>query len=534
MYTPYPHQNDAVDSIFAYYAKGSTGNPVVAMPTATGKSLVIGEFVKRVLQRWPRQRILCATHVKELIVQNAEKLRSQWPEAPLGIFSAGLGMRETNFPVVYGGIRSIVNNIAALGWRDLMLVDEAHLIGHQDDSEYLTLIKGLRAVNPRMKVIGFTATPYRLGRGLISDGPIFSDICFNLCDFKAFNKLIAEGYLVAPVPKRMHTTLDTSSVKVTGGEFNQGDLQKAVDKDSVTVSACREIIEEGFDRKCWLLFASGIEHAEHIANMLSHFGIDVTTIHSRIATNECDKRYRDWKEGHYLAMVNYGKLTTGVDHPPIDLIAVLRPTMSTSLWVQMLGRGTRPSPATLKENCLVLDFARNTERLGPINDPVIPRKRVKGQQPGVAPVRICPHCGVYNHARSTECFACGCVFPKNEKLFREAGTAELLRTEELATIEAFDVQRVVYNRHQKQGRPPVIKVSYFCTGGLRMFSEYVGFDNTGFALTKAHDWWRNRTKQAKYPPSTDEALKWVSLLPWPKRIKVQVNKKYPEVLGYEY
>jgi DNA repair protein RadD len=531
MYTPRPYQNDAVTAIFAYYAKGGVGNPVVAMPTATGKSLVIAEFIKFVLQRWPRQRIICLTHVKELIKQNEEKLREQWPQVPLGIFSAGLGQREVNFPVVYGGVASVVNCVEKFGWRDLMLVDEAHLISPKENTNYQNVIKRLRVINPAMKVIGFTATPYRMGQGMITDGSIFTDVCFDLCSFKEFNKLINDGFLVAPIPKSTATAIDTSKVKITAGEFNQGDLQKAVDIDSVTYAACRETVEEGFDRKCWLTFASGIEHAEHIASIFQSMGIDAATVHSKMPAQEATNRINAFKEGKLRCIVNYGKLTTGFDHPPIDLIVMLRPTMSTGLWVQMLGRGTRPSLETHKENCLVLDFARNTIRLGPINDPVIPRKRVKGDVPGVAPIRICPQCGVYNHARSTECSACGFVFPKIEKLFNTAGTDELIRRDE-PIVGHFDVQRVIYNRHQKMGKPPMIKVSYFC--GLHLFSEWICFEHGGFATKKAHDWWKARTGLKVAPPSTDEALKFVSQLRVPKRIRVWSNKKYPEVLGYEY
>lgn len=531
MHTPRPYQVDAVHAIFEYYAKGGTGNPVVAMPTATGKSDVIAEFIKFVLQRWPRQRIICLTHVKELIEQNAEAIRTQWPSVPLGIFSAGLGERDTNFPVIYGGVASVVNCVEAFGFRDLMLVDECHLIGTKDDSEYLDVIRRLRAINPAMKVIGFTATPYRMGQGMITDGPIFSDLCYDICSYKEFNKLIADGFLSPLIPKATKTEIDASKVKITAGDFNKKELEKLVDVDATTYHACEEIIEEGFDRRAWLIFASGIKHAEHVASCLQSFGIDAAAVHSKLLPGQDTKLLKDFKSGRLRAIVNYGKLTTGFNHPPIDLIAMLRPTMSTSLWVQMLGRGTRPSPLTLKENCLVLDFARNTIRLGPINDPVIPRKRVKGNVPGIAPVRICPQCGVYNHARSTECAACGFVFPKIEKLFATAGTDALIRTDE-PIVGHFDVQRVIYNRHQKPGKPPMIKVSYLC--GLHLFSEWICLEHGGFASKKASDWWKLRTGTTMAPPTTDEALKFVSLLRQPRRIRVWTNKKYPEVLGFEY
>lgn len=531
MYILYPHQTAAVESIFAYYAKGGSGNPVVAMPTATGKSIVIADFIKLVLHRWPRQRIICLTHVKELIEQNAEKLLTQWPTAPLGIFSAGLNRRDVHFPIIYGGVASVVNCVEQFGWRDLMLVDEAHLISHLEDSNYQDVIKRLRVINPAMKVIGFTATPYRMGQGLITDGPIFSDCCYDITSFKEFNKLIVDGYLSPLYPKPMHTEFDVSKVKITAGEFNQGELQKVVDVDATTIAACEEILEEGFDRKAWLVFASGIEHAEHVSDYLASKGVDIAAVHSKMPGELANQRIKDFRSGKLRGIVNYGKLTTGFDYPAIDLIAVLRPTLSTSLWVQMLGRGTRTSPATFKEHCLVLDFARNTERLGPINDPVIPRKRKKGDAPGVAPVRICPQCGVYNHARSVVCEACGFVFPKIEKIFGASSNLDLIKREEPIIVNC-DVQRVIYNRHQKHDKPPMIKVSYFC--GLMMYSEWLCFEHTGFAQKKARDWWRARTGLFVAPPTTEEALKCVSQLPVPKRIRVSVNKKYPEILSAEF
>lgn len=535
MLIPYDYQNAAVESIFQYYAVGGTGNPVVAMPTASGKSLVIAEFCKYVLQRWPRQRILLSTHVKELIEQNADELRQQWPGAPLGVFSAGLGLRETAFPIVYGGVQSMVNCISAFGWRDLLIVDEAHLISQKDGSNYQLLIAGLRLINPNIKVIGLTATPYRLGQGLITDGGMFTDICFDLTSFKEFNKLIAGGYLCSLIPKRTHTELisDKELEKLTtkGGDYNQTEAQAAVDKDDVTYKACLEVLQEGFDRQAWLLFAQGIEHAEHITSILQSMGVDAASVHSKMPAEEATKRIKAFKAGKLRAIVNYGKLTTGFNYPAIDLIAVMRLTTSTALWVQLLGRGTRPSIATGKANCLVLDFARNTERLGPINDPVIPRKRVKGTIPGVAPIRICPACGVYNHARATVCCVCGSEFPKVSKLTPYAGTHELIRSEE-AIIGDFQVQRVVYARHQKIGKPPLIKVQYFC--GLQLFHEYFALEHGGMASKIARGWWQEVSGQFQTPPSTDEALKYVSGLKVPKMIKVRTDLKYPEVIQRVY
>ncbi len=192
----------------------------------------------------------------------------------------------------------------------------------------------------------------------------------------------------------------------------------------------------------------------------------------------------------------------------------------------MLGRGTRPCEG--KENCLVLDFAGNTRRLGPINDPVKPRK--PGQGGGEAPVRICESCGMYNHASVRFCECCGAEFSFKTKLFKSAGTEQLLRSD-APVVEYMQVQKCIYNLHEKEGKPPSIRVSYFC--GLRRFNEWICLEHGGIPGKRARDWWRQRHAEEP-PPTVYEALQKVSQLRVPARIRVWVNKKFPEILGCEW
>lgn len=545
------YQDDAVESLFRFFSEHGgvdksgmpvEANPVVAMPTGTGKSLVIGGFTQRVLSYWPKQRILGLTHVKELIEQNANKLFELWPNAPAGIYSAGLGQRDTALPIIFGGVASVVKNLSAFGWRDLLLIDECHLISPNADTMYGEIYTGLKKVNPFIKVIGFTATDYRLGQGRLTDGGIFTHKCYDLTTIESFNRLIAEGYLAPLVPKRTKIELDVSSVGMNKGDFTASELQAAVDKSEVTWAALQEACEYGADRRSWLVFASGIEHAEHTAEILNLMGVPAAAIHSKVKNR--DELIRAFKRGELRALVNNNVLTTGFDYPPIDLIIMLRPTMSPGLWVQMLGRGTRPwvdggyidvsgKGEMLyieggKQNCLVLDFAGNTRRLGPINDPVIPKRR-SGEK-GDAPVKICEVCGVYNHTSARFCVNCGTEFVFETKILAHAGTDELLRSE-LPIVETFDIDRVFYHLHEKQGSPPMIKVQYYC--GMRLFNEYVGLEHAGFPGKRARDWWRQRN--ANEPPSsTAEALQQIAQLRIPRRIRVWVNRKYPEILSHEY
>ena len=522
---PRDYQVEAVHSVFTYFSANS-GNPVIAMPTGTGKSIVIAMLLQLVFHNWPRQRVMLLTHVKELIAQNHDKLMQLWPAAPCGIYSAGLNKKQAHHPVTFAGIASVAKKAHLFGHIDLVLIDEAHLVSPTEETMYQTFLSELIEVNPHLKVVGLTATPWRLGQGHITEDGIFTDVCFDITTMQAFNRLIAEGHLSPLIPRQTRNVLDVEGVHKRGGEFVAGELQAAVDKLEVTHAALTEVLELAEDRKSWLVFASGVEHADHIKDMLLDMGISAVSVHSKMSSEQRDEAIAGFKSGKYRAAVNNNVLTTGFDHPAIDCIVMLRPTSSTVLWVQMLGRGTRPSVGTGKENCLVLDFAGNTRRLGPINDPVIPRK--KGEGTGEAPVKLCGVCGVYNHASVRVCHYCGAEFSFEVKIKVHAGSEELLKGDAPIT-EVFEVDHITYSRHDKVGRPPMMKVTYYC--GLRSFTEYVCVEHDGFAGRKARTWWRERS-QAPFPLATDDALTITdSILP-ATHLRIWINKQYPEILAH--
>lgn len=543
------YQQESIDSIYSYFNNGGGGNPVVALPTGTGKSLVIAGFVHSVLSQWGDQRFMVLTHVKELIEQNSKKLAAVWKGAPIGIYSAGLKSRDTVQPIIFGGIGSVVNNVEAFGHRDLVLIDECHLVSNKDNSMYQKVIAQLTEINPKLRVIGLTATAYRMKQGRITDDGLFTDICYDLTDIKGFSRLLAEGFLCPPVAYQTDKEFDLRGVNIRAGEFAKGQLEQAVDTTEITYACVKEMVEKAYDRHCWLVFASGIKHAENVAETINAFGVSAVAVHSKLKGGERDKRIAAFQRGEVKCIVNNGVLTTGFDHPPIDMIGMLRPTMSTGLWVQMLGRGTRPYSFENeqqyvpnfeynKENCLVLDFAGNTKRLGPINDPCIPKKPNEGG--GDAPVRICDNCGCYNHASARYCggepfptpSGCGQEFKFEPKIFTGASNAPLLKSDQ-PVVEYFKVKKVIYSIHRKEGAPDMMRVSYFC--GIKMFREYICFEHTGYAQRKARTWWTQRTGYTgEHFPTSQQAVDWSSNLPIPNKIKVWTNKKYPEILAYEF
>jgi DNA repair protein RadD len=547
-----PYQAEATQSIWNYF-RDYVGNPLVAMPTGTGKSVVIARFLQGVYRIYPQQRIILLTHVKELIRQNYEKLMMLWPFAPAGIYSAGLNEKNSACPITFAGIQSVWKKWMIFGHIDLVLIDEAHLLSPNDQTMYRSFLAGLKSVNPLLKVVGFTATPWRLGHGHLTDPTfdksgneipaLFTDVCFDITGPDAFNRLIAEGYLVPLIPKRTRLELDTSGLHVRGGEFIESEMQERFDKDEITEAALREAMQIAYEqnRRKWLIFGSGIDHANHIGQMLDHLGVSNGVVHSRREGR--DQTIADFRAGRFTAIVNNNVLTTGFDVPGIDLIICLRATASSVLWVQMLGRGTRPDfiagfnlddiggrlasiAASGKQNCLVLDYARNTQKLGPINDPVVPRR--KGVGGGDAPVKICDRCETYNHASVRFCINCGAEFTFEVKFKAEAAMDDLIKGE-MPITKVFDIDHISVDEHRKMGKPPSVKITYYY--GYQSISEWVNIEHTDWAGRKAVKWWKERAG-TDLPGSTKDAIARIKEAKMPTQLRIWTNRKpYPEIMA---
>ena len=522
MLTLRPYQQAAITSIYGYF-QNKKGNPLVVIPTAGGKSLVMAAFIEGVLKAWPDQRILIVTHVRELIAQNHAEMIGLWPEAPAGIYSAGLGKREAQARILFAGIQSIHRRAQEIGHTDLVLIDEAHLIPGNSSTMYRRFLDGLARINPALKVIGLTATPFRLDSGMLHEGKnaLFTDIAYEA----PVRDLIDAGYLSLLVSKQPATRLDVSKVGTRAGDFIQRDLAAAVDQEAITRAAVTEIIAHGRDRKSWLAFCSGVEHARHVAEEFARQGIICSTIFGDTPKDERDAMIAAFKRGEIRALASMGVLTTGFNAPAVDLIALLRPTKSAGLYVQMVGRGTRLAPG--KENCLVLDFAGNVRRHGPI-DLVRPKRPGEGGG-GEAPTKVCPECDSIIALSAKECPDCGHVFPAREvKIAPTAATLPVLSPK----AQWLPVQGVSYSRHDKLGGLPSLKVTYSC--GLKSYSEWVCIEHQGYARQKAADWWRKRAPGCPVPLTVDQAIAEAARLARPSAISVRPSGRYVEISGHRF
>jgi len=521
MLTLRPYQKASVASIYDYF-ETKKGNPLIVIPTSGGKSLVTSSFIKGVLTAWPDQRILILTHVRELIAQNHAEMIGLWPEAPAGIYSAGLGRREADARILFAGIQSVHKRAAEIGHADLVLVDEAHLIPGSGNTMYRRFLEQLRDINPKLKVIGFTATPFRLDSGMLHQGKnaLFTDIAYEV----PVRDLIDQGYLCPLVSKATGTALDLNGVGTRGGEFIAGALQEAVDKEAITAAAVDEIVKLGRDRKAWLVFCSGVDHARHVAKAIRDKGISCATIFGDTPKDERDRIITAFKRGKLRALASMGVLTTGFNAPGVDLIAMLRPTKSPGLFVQMAGRGTRLAPG--KDNCLVLDFAGNVTRHGPID---LVRPKTPGKGDGDVPLKTCPDCQSLLPISAPICPDCGYAFPPPaEKLKPRASTELILSNRDPQWVK---VDRVSYAKHRKPGKPPSLRIEYQC--GLVTYSEWVCLQHKGYARKKAEIWWRARNAGV-IPKSIDGALTWIKYLATPLEIQVRPNGRFSEITNARF
>lgn len=468
------YQTRTLDQLYAWFETGK-GHPCLVLPTGSGKSHIVAALCKDAVQNWPETRILMLTHVKELIEQNAEKMRLHWPGAPMGIYSASVGRKELDEPITFGGIQSLRKKSKELGHIDIVLVDEAHLISHKEQGGYRTLLAALEEINPHIRVVGLTATPYRLGHGLITDAPaLFSD----LIEPVSIEELVHKGYLAPLRSKLTKSQLNTAGVHKRGGEYIESELQAAVDTDDQNFAVVSEVIRLAGDRKHWLFFCAGVAHAEHVASCLVASGITAACVTGETTMTERERIINGFKAGRIQALTNANVLTTGFDYPDVDLIAMLRPTMSPGLYVQMAGRGMRPKSHT--DHCLVLDFAGVVKTHGPITNVQPPKKGGEGN--GEAPVKVCEECDELVHISARECPNCGALFPVTPP------RAMTLNHDDIMGIEGTDMEVVSWQWRVHTSRASgkeMVKVSYYGSLSDPKVDEYLPVLHEGYAGQKA-------------------------------------------------
>ena len=399
MYKLRPYQQEAVDSTISFFRKKSEP-AVIVLPTGAGKSLVISEMA-----RLARGRVLVLAHVKELVEQNHAKYVSYDLDA--GIYSAGLNQKDVSNKVVFGSIQSVARASNKF-YNDfsLLIIDECHRVNTDDDTQYASVINKLRENNPKIKILGLTATPYRLGSGWIyeinQNGEVKSEQekFFKRCVFELpLSFMIKNKFLTQPVKVNIPVTCyDFSEITQSGKMYTTSEVEELIKKQKrLTPLIIKNIIDitENYERKGVMIFSSTVNHAKEILEYLPEGEAKIVLGDTDNA--ERDRIIQEFKDRKFKYLVNVSVLTTGFDAPHVDVIALLRPTESVSLYQQIIGRGLRLDEG--KSDCFILDYAG----IGyDIYTPEIGEK--KPTQESEIVLVTCPACDFENQfwGRSTE------------------------------------------------------------------------------------------------------------------------------------
>jgi DNA repair protein RadD len=522
------YQQAAIDGLYDYWAAGRGNHPIIVAPTGAGKSLIIAKLIEDALE-FPETRIMVLAHVKELLEQNARELLQLLPGADVGFYSASIGQKRLDRRVTFAGIQSVWQRaFDIVPPPDLVLIDECHLVPKDSATRYRKFIADLQVCNPAVKIVGLTATPYRLDSGYLhkGGGALFDGIAYDI----PIGLLIERGYLVPVVSRSSANNIDLTGVRMRGGEFVESDLAAAASDPELVRRTVAEIVERGAEHRAWLVFACGIEHARLIRSAMADHGVEAEVVTGADSKADRERVIEDFRARRLRCLINVNVLTTGFNVPHVDLVALVRATASPGLYVQMVGRGTRTAPG--KTDCLVLDFGQNVERHGFI-DAVRPRAKGAGGDDGGgdAPVKVCSRCRTVNPIAARVCIECGAEFPPPPPRHGPVAYQGALLSSQVQA-EWVEVADVFYARHRKEGKPDSIKVTY--QTGLTFVSEWLCPDHGGYATSKY---------RARMPflgataLTTADALAECEEWKWPYRIKIKPsasNSRFMEILQFDY
>lgn len=505
------YQQEAIEAAYKTLLSDQKASPVIVAPTGSGKSHIIAGLCRRAIEQY-KGRVIVLQHRKELVEQNAAKIQDAlegWWKVTL--FSAGLKQWNPDGEIVVAGIQSIYNQASLLGSRQLIIIDECHLVPNEGEGMFRRFLSDMRQTNPRSRLVGLTATPFRTGEGYCYG----EDRMFDRVGYKVdMIKLIDEGFLCNLCSSEAKHTVDTSGLHKKAGEFITKEVVDLFGNQDIT-KAVAEIIEKTYARHSIMIFATSTRHASAIGVELVKQGQLASSIACVFGDTTQSQRksiLEDFKSMRIRWLINVDVLTTGFDAPVVDAIAILRATASPGLYSQIVGRGMRIDPS--KEDCLILDFGQNIRRHGAI-DRVRPNRKQQAKSDTQEKTEetekkirtvMCPSCFVDVPATEVEC-ECGCVMPVKG---RHENTADdvtpILGDAEPTVFEVLDIQ---YSKHHKKDRPPTMRVDYTlrCNGKTLpdTVSEWIAFESSFRAAQVAAEWWDTRT-ELPMPKTVDDAL----------------------------
>jgi superfamily II DNA or RNA helicase len=355
--TPRDYQLECIRAIHTRWDAGQF-RPASVLPTGAGKTVVFSHLAEEYLNANPGKRVLVLSHTDELVQQAAAKMRQVAPHRTVGIVKAE--RREVAAQVVSASVQSLRSKARRDALRNvgLIIVDECH---HAVAATYRTILEHFGALpgkdapadwTPATRVAGFTATLVRADKGKLSE--VWQDVAYR----KDIAFMIRRGYLLDVKGRRVVVPeLDLGRVKTSGGDYREGSLGEELERAMAPEVVAKAYLEHAADRK-GIVFAPTVESAYAFAEAFQDEGIKTEVVHGALARDERRAILGRLKDGTTQVVANCMVLTEGVDEPSVSCAVIARPTKSSGLYQQMVGRVLRPDltlPTAERGHALILD-----------------------------------------------------------------------------------------------------------------------------------------------------------------------------------
>jgi DNA repair protein RadD len=513
-------------------------NVLLQAITGAGKTVVLCRLINRYYKETSR-RFLILVHKQELVEQFHKTFETMTdiPSHDIGILCAGLGRKERSGRVSIATVQTFAGLANDYPGCNLLIIDEAHRISIGNGSQYDTTINLLRAKNPNMRIVGCTSTPSRLGHGYIyGDMAIGPNLFPRLNHQVKYTTLRDQGFLMnleGQVAIHQKLTSDLAGVR-TSGDYVVDQLGEIMSREIHLHTAVEAIEKWCGDFKHVCVFCCTIDHARKIQGLMGH---GCAVVHSQLGSMERWSEMDAWKSGKKRIIASVNILIEGFDFPPLDCLVMARPTLSSSLYLQAIGRILRISPG--KTRAFLLDLTDNTARFGTDIDNVrvtIPKAVEEKEKKKRELEKICPECESVVHVARYECPECGFEWPPVEKVIADSlpDMHGVVFGKKMQTRH--EVAEVAYQYHSKAGKLPSMRVEYYSDTNFidKIASEWVCIEHTGFARQKAKDWWDDCTDSLPFPNSVQAALDVSHTFFRPTAIITEPDGKYTRIVKREF
>lgn len=453
---------------------------LVVGSTGLGKTEVIFGTIKRILELNPQIKFIILVNKVDLLKQTIKRLEKAIPHVAVGAYCGSVNQKNLHAQIIVASIQSLSNTMIMT---DVIIVDETHAV-NSDSGQYIDFINNCFQLNRLTKVFALTATPFRNDGHIYGEGKLFKRICFQ----RGLKWSIDNGFLVPPKLKYTKEQFDISNLKVKMGEYIGRELAELVDDKEKLNKQLDDALPKLSERKKVIWACASIKHCEDLTEALIERGEKASKYHSKQDKCEAQQELYSFENEDTKHLVFVTIVSEGYNHPPIDAIVLMRPTRSPRLAIQIIGRGLRPYSTIdyTKNDCLVLDYGRVIENIGPLDNPnIVVDKKNKKSEVTIA-MRFCPLCYEYQPINQKYCIECDHEFEIQERdyqknLSSKSTFAELLSKPIKSVATTRLATHIKIYAHKAKNGNNCFRIQYYCVEPNQMkICEYFNRDNDAF------------------------------------------------------